>query len=90
MCMMGVPIYGPAYVYGDNILFIHIQRIKLILKRKSNSIYYHTVRESVTMGEITTSHASALDNCAELATNLLLGGLKLTCLISNFLYDIAD
>ena len=48
--MMGVKIDGPTYVYGDNISVIHnTSNPKLVLKKKSNSICYHFVRESVAM-----------------------------------------
>ena len=49
--MMGVRISGPAYVYGDNMSVIHnTQRPESTLRKKSNSIYYHDVRELVAMG----------------------------------------
>jgi hypothetical protein len=55
--MMGVRISGPSYIYGDNMLVIHnTQRPESMLKKKSNSICYHTVRESVAMGESLTGH----------------------------------
>ena len=55
MRMMGVPISGPLYIYGDNMLVIHnTQRPDSTLRRKSNSIFYHAVCKSVTMGESLT------------------------------------
>ena len=49
---MGVPLDGSAFVYGENMSVIHnTQRPKLTLKKKSNSICYHAVRESVATGE---------------------------------------
>jgi hypothetical protein len=40
--MVGVPISGPTYVYGDNMSVIHnTQRPESTLKKKSNSICYH-------------------------------------------------
>ncbi len=37
--MMGIPIDGPAYVYGDNMSVIHnTQRPESILKKKSNAV----------------------------------------------------
>ena len=45
--MMGVPLTGPSYVYGDNMSVIHnTQRPDSTLKKKSNSICYHFVREA--------------------------------------------
>ena len=55
--IMGVQISGPTYVYGYNMSVIHnTQRLELTLRKKSNSICYHAVRESVAMGESLTGH----------------------------------
>jgi hypothetical protein len=49
--MMGVTLSGPAYVYGDNMSVMHnTQRPESVLKKKSNSICYHAVREPAAMG----------------------------------------
>jgi hypothetical protein len=55
--MMGVAISGPSCIYGDNMSVIHnTQRPESILKKKSNSICYHAIREAVAMGECVTGH----------------------------------
>ena len=55
--MMGVRISGPWYIYGNNMSKIYnIQRPELMLKKKSNSICYHAICESVAMGESLTGH----------------------------------
>jgi hypothetical protein len=37
--MMGVAIYDPTYIYGDNMLVVHNnQRPESVLKKKSNAI----------------------------------------------------
>jgi hypothetical protein len=60
LCMMGVPIAGPMYVYGDNMSVIHNTRHpESTLKKKNLSICYHAVRRAVAMVEIVTSHAQA-------------------------------
>ena len=44
--MMGVRIIGPTYIYGDNMSVIHNTHCpESTLRKKSNSIFYHTVRE---------------------------------------------
>ena len=49
--MMGVRISVPTYVYGDHMSVIHnTQRLELTLRKNSNSICYHAVRELVAMG----------------------------------------
>ena len=89
--MMGVPINCPTYAYGDNMSVIHnTQRPESMLKKKSNSICYHAVRESVAMNEILTGHISTHENPADIATKLVPGGRKRDHLVSLLLYDIAD
>ena len=42
--MMGVPISGPSYIYGDNMSVIHNNwRPESSLNKKSNCICYHAV-----------------------------------------------
>ena len=89
--MMGVPIAGPTYIYGDNMSVIHnTQRPESTLKKKSNSVCYHAVRESVAMGESLTCHVSTHDNPADLATKVVPGGQKRDSLVAMVLWDIAD
>ena len=74
LCMMGVGISGPSYIYGDNMLVIHnTQRPESMLKKKSNSICYHTVPESVAMGESLTAHIGTNENVGDFATKILYG-----------------
>eukprot|EP00957_Ditylum_brightwellii_P049087 3724612-Ditylum_brightwellii.AAC.1 len=48
--MMGVPISGPTFIYGDNMSVIHnTSKPESQLSKKCNSICYHAVRESVAM-----------------------------------------
>jgi hypothetical protein len=49
--MIGVTIDGPTNLYGDNMLVVYnTQRPEAVLKKKSNAIFYHAVRESAAMG----------------------------------------
>ena len=46
--MMGIPVEGPAYIYGDNQSVLANTTIPdSTLKKKSQSIAYHFVREGV-------------------------------------------
>ena len=55
--MMGILISGPSYIYGDNMSVIHnSSRPESVLRKKSNSICYHAVHESVVMGESLVGH----------------------------------
>jgi hypothetical protein len=49
--MMGVNLSGPTYVYGDNMYIVqNIQRPESVLKKKSNSIWYHAIPDYAAMG----------------------------------------
>ncbi len=88
--MMGIGISGPSNIYGDNMSVIrNTQRPVSMLKKKSNSICYHAVRESVAMGESLTAHIGTNKNIGDLATKVLYGQ-KGQYMASQLLYDIYD
>ena len=75
--MMGVPIEGPTHMYGDNMSTIHkTQCSESQVKKKSNSICYHAVKEAVAMGELLTGHVKRDENPADILTKGLGGGIK--------------
>jgi hypothetical protein len=87
--MMGIPIDGPAYVYGDNTSIIHnTHRPKSMLKKKSNSICYHDCRELVAMKESITGHVPTKQNSVDLCTKVISGGAQGDFLVTQLLYDI--
>ena len=65
------------------------QRPESTLKKKSNSICYHAVRESVAMNESLTGHCPTDDNPADLYIKVLYGR-KRRKFVSMLLYDIYD
>ena len=88
--MIGVPLEGPVYIYGDNMSVIYnTSKPESVLKKKSNSICYHAVRESVASGESLTSHISTHDNLSDLLTKVLYGE-KRRQLVRGLLCDIYD
>jgi hypothetical protein len=87
--MMGVPISGPSFVYGDNMSVIHnTQRPESRLNKKSNSICYHACREAVAGGEARTGHVRSEMNPADICTKIIPGGIKRKSLTKMVLYDI--
>jgi hypothetical protein len=57
LCMMGVPLTGPTFIYGDNKSQVtNSSRPELTLKKKCNLICYHAIQESVAMGKSLISH----------------------------------
>ena len=87
---MGVPLEGPTYIYGDNQSVINnTSKPESMLKKKSNSICYHFVREAVAMKECLTSHVPTLANLADLLTKVL-SGSKRRNLVGSILHYIYD
>jgi hypothetical protein len=88
--MMGIPIAGPTYVYGDNMSVIHnTQWPESTLKKKNLSICYHAVREAVAMGEILMSHVRTKNNFSDFMTKVTYGQ-KQRHLMGSVLFDIYD
>ena len=88
--MMGVPVDGPTYIYGDNMSIINnTSKPESVLKKKSNSICYHFIREVVAMKECFTTHVPTLRNFADLLTKCL-SGKKRRDLVRGVLYNIYD
>jgi hypothetical protein len=89
--MMGVALTGPTFIYGDNMSVFHkTQRPESVLKKKSNSICYHAVRESAAMGESIIGHGPSVDNPAGICTKVVPGGQKWNHLIHLLLHDLSD
>jgi len=88
---MGIAISGPTYIYGNNMSVIHnTQRPESTLRKKSNAICYHTVRESVAMGVSLMGHIKTTENPADLATKVMANGQKRRSLVNKLLYDLYD
>jgi hypothetical protein len=72
--MMGVTVSGPTYVYGDNMYVVHNTQLpESVLKKNSNYICYHAVRESAAMGESIIWHVPSVDNTSDICTKVVSG-----------------
>jgi hypothetical protein len=73
--MMGVSLIGPKYVYGNNMYVVNNTHWpESILKKESNYICYHAVRESSAMGESLLGNVPSVDNSAAICTKVVPGG----------------
>ena len=87
--MMGIPVEGPTYIYGDNQSVLANTTIPdSTLKKKSQSIAYHYVREGVARDEWRTSYVNTHDNEADLLTKQLPHGEMRNGFVSNLLHHI--
>ena len=82
--MIGIPISGPSYIYGDNMPVVpNTSRPESVLRKKSMLVCCHAVHESVLMGEFLIGHIPSKENVADLRTKVLYGH-KTRYLVSNF------
>ena len=88
--MLGVPIDGPAYMFGDNLAVVTSSNIpEHNLKKRHNAISYHRVREAVAAGILKFVHISGKDNPADVLTKFLPGHVWYP-LMQPFLYWMSD
>ena len=75
--MMGVPIDGPANARVDNMSVVfNTSRPESTLKKKSNSIAFHFVRENVANGTIRVAYENTLTNLADCLTKTQSGPVR--------------
>jgi hypothetical protein len=75
--MMGITVDTPAFVFGDNqSVLANTTSPALTLKKKSNAITYHFVKEGCARDEWWTAYINTHDNVANLLTKPLPSGEK--------------
>ena len=88
--MIGIPIAGPTYIYGENMLVIHnTTASESTLKKKHNSIAYHFIREGFARGEWLATFIKSTDNIAHILTKSLPQPRRelLLKMVMYFIYD---
>jgi hypothetical protein len=74
LCMMGVPIKGPANVFCDNqSAFKNCSYPESTINKKHNTIAYHGVCEAQASGTIRIAWESGVTNLSNMLTKLLPG-----------------
>jgi hypothetical protein len=87
--MTGITVDEPAYVVGDNqSVLANTSAPALTLKKKSNAIAYHFVREGCAKDEWRTGYINTHDNVVDLVTKPLPSGEKQTKFIRMLLHHI--
>ena len=77
--MMGIQCNCPAFIYGDNqYVLANTTMPHSMLKKKSNSIAYHFVREVTAREECRATYINTNDNRYGLLTKVLPYGEKRT------------
>ena len=89
--MLGIPCEGPAYIFEDNQSVLCNSTIPdSTLKKKSQSIAYHFVREGSARDEWRTAYINTHSNEADLLTKVLPAGEKRKGFVRNLLHHIYD
>lgn len=87
--MMGIPCDDPTFVYGDNQSVLYNTTIpESTLKKKSQSIAYHFVREGAARDEWRTTYVNTHLNPADLLTKPLSYGEKRRQFVRMILHHI--
>ena len=87
--MMGIPVEGPAYIFGDNqSVLANTMNPGSVLKKKCAAVAYHLVREGVARGEWATAYINTHDNIADLLTKPMTSGEKRNGFVMKILQHI--
>ena len=87
--MMGVPVNNPSFIYGDNQSVLYNTSLPdSVIKKKSNGIAYHYVREGCARDEWKTAYIKTGLNPADVLTKALPAGEDRKRKIRGILYDI--
>ena len=69
---MGVPLDGPAWLFGDNESVVKSSTIPAsTLNKQHNALSYHTVRSAIAAGIIKFQHIPGKENVSDMLTNHL-------------------
>ena len=88
--MFGIPVDGPAFIYGDNqSVLANTTRPESTIKKKSQSIAYHFLREGCAADIWRTSYIHTSENVADLMTKPLSGEKrkKFVRMLLHHIYD---
>ena len=89
--MMGIPVEGPVYLYGDDQSVLgNITILESTLKKKSQSIAFHFICKGVTCDEWRTSYVNTNENKSDLLTKVLPSGVKRRKFVCSMLHHIYD
>ena len=87
--MLGIPVEGPSFIFGDNQSVLANTSVpESQIKKKSQSIAYHFIREGVARDEWRTSYVNTHDNESDLLSKVLPNGEKRRRFVRNLLHHI--
>ena len=87
--MMGIPVIGSSFLYGDNQSVLCNTCIPdSTLKKKNHDIAYHFVLEAVAREEWVTGYVKSENNDADPLTKTVPAGERRDRLVRHYLYEM--
>ena len=87
--MFGIPVEGPSFIFGDNKSVLANASIpESQLKKKSQSIAYHFVREGCARDEWRVTYINTHDNASDLLTKTMPNDEKRQRFVRSLLHHI--
>ena len=87
--MMGIPVIGCSFLYGDNQSVLCNTCIPdSTLKKKNHAIAYHFIREGVAREECITGYVKSENNAADPLTKNIPEGGSRDHLVVHYLYEM--
>ncbi len=87
--MIGIPVKEHAFVFGDNqSVLANTTMPQSMLKKKSQAVAYHFVREGCARDEWRTAYINTHDNVADLMTKPLPSGEKRSKFVRMILHHL--
>ena len=87
--MMGIPIEGSAYIYGDKqSVLCNTINPDSTLKKKNHAIAFYFVREGVAREEWMIGYIPSGHNTSDTLIKTVPAGEKRDRLVGNYLYDL--
>ena len=85
--MMGIPVDEPSFMFGDNQpVLANTANPGSTIKKKSQSICFHYIREGYARDEWCTAYVKTCDNIADILTKYLPNGEKRWHFVNNILH----
>ena len=86
---MELRINGLVFVYGDNqSVWVNTTELDSALKKKSNSIAFHSVQEGIARNKWRTAYIGSNENTSDLLTKYLPSGEKRQMFCDRILYHV--
>ena len=87
--MMGIPVIGCSFLYGDNqSVFCNTCILDSTLKKKNHDISYLFIQEEVARIEWVMGYFKSVNNAADTLTKPIIAGERRDGLVGQYIYEL--